>query len=424
MFEERFCSSPWLHITVNNSGEYEYCRWAVKGIKTKSGIQSCTPIQWFQLGLAPTRKHMLDGDLIPWCNDCRIMENNGKVSGRQKQLLKTGIVSNEFIPTALSTPWYQAFKYSSQHLGHTTQFPTDWQIDLGNFCNSACVFCSPESSSRVANEHVRLKFIDQLPKPSWTRDPALIQKLVNDIATVPNDIYLHFIGGETLITPAFKTILTELISLQLNQRITIGFTTNLTVFDDDLVDLLKKFKQVNLGMSIECLHPVNDYIRYGGKLETSKKIMLAWQQIAADHDWLLQLRVTPTLLSILHLDTIFYYAQDNNISVESCNFLNEPAFMRPSVLPMEYRKIAIDRLKKFTQPEQHPQVINIRHPGLVHQQLNQDALSYCQYLESADDETHRLPDLVNYLKKIESIHQVSILTYLPEYEKLFRSAGY
>ena len=54
----------------------------------------------------------------------------------------------------------------------------------------------------------------------------------------------------------------------------------------------------------------------------------------------------------------------------------------------------------------------------------QDARSYLNYLESAEDESSRLPDLVVYLKRLEASRGNSILTYLPQYEDIFRSAGY
>jgi len=35
-----------------------------------------------------------------------------------------------------------------------------------------------------------------------------------------------------------------------------------------------------------------------------------------------------------------------------------------------------------------------------------------------------LPDLVDFVKRLETSRGNSILDYLPEYEELFRSAGY
>jgi hypothetical protein len=54
----------------------------------------------------------------------------------------------------------------------------------------------------------------------------------------------------------------------------------------------------------------------------------------------------------------------------------------------------------------------------------QDAVSYVNYLERCPDETHQLPAMTQYLKKLDQSRGNCVLDYLPEYEELFRSAGY
>jgi hypothetical protein len=128
-----------------------------------------------------------------------------------------------------------------------------------------------------------------------------------------------------------------------------------------------------------------------------------------------------------YLDTVYDMALELNMSVESCNFLERPEFMRPTVLPTEYRASVIGKLQSWLQRHHHrtdaDKVVNSRDPNTVVDQLCQDVASYVKYL-GGDDESHRLPDLVRYLHIVESSRQNSILHYLPEYEKLFRSAGY
>jgi len=180
------------------------------------------------------------------------MEEQGKISGRQKQLLKTGIQLNEFEETFQSSTFLTEFKNSSEQQGDTALLPQDWQIDLGNFCNSACIFCSPNNSSKLATEYKKLGLIKELPKKNWADDPVLLENFVKLLANSKKLAYLHFLGGETIITPAFKKILKRLIDININKNISIGFTTNLTVWDQDLIDLLAHYREVNLGMSIEC----------------------------------------------------------------------------------------------------------------------------------------------------------------------------
>lgn len=418
--KDQFCSSPWFHMRITNSGGMTYCRWADK-IATQAQIQDVSPSVFFQEHMAGIRADMLDGVAPAGCADCHLMEQHNKVSGRQKQLLKVGVRLEQFEKTLASSPWLKTFENPT-----CTQLPQDWQIDLGNYCNSACLFCGPESSSRLAAEWKRIGFIDKLPPPNWTDDPALVDKFVQTLKQSPHIQYLHFIGGETLITPAFKTILQALVDAGLNRTATIGFTTNLITWDDEVVELLTQFSGVNLGMSIEAFKIVNDYVRWPATLPRIYETLDQWLEVAKQHNWLMQFRTTPTILTVGHLVSVYEYAWHRGIAVESCNFLNKPEFMRPSVLPMEQRKLIIAQMESWITAHSTggETIINTRDPNVAQQQVVQDLQSYVNYLKNEPDESYRLPELVEYLKQIESSRGNSVLTYLPEYEELFRTAGY
>jgi len=418
-------------MRITNSGTYESCRWMAKHgesrIDFNNSIQTISPLTYFQKNMSQLRTAFLEGSAPDMCNDCYTMEKYNKPSGRQRQLLKVGVQEQYFEKSLASSTLKLDFDYSNRNQGHTTRHVTDWQIDLGNYCNGACVFCNPESSSRLATEFQRLGLVDQIPPPSWCDDPELVDQFVQTLTDSTNLQYLHFLGGETVITPGFKTILTALVDADLAQDITIGFTTNLTVWSDDVIELLKKFGQVHLGMSVETLTPVNDYVRYPSRRDQTQEFLDRWVALGKEQDWLIQLRITPTCLTVHELYTVYDYAWQNNIAVESCNFLDDPQFFRISVLPQQYRNKVIETLDEWIQTHQAvaaPQIVNTRDPNVAREQIVQDAESYLNYLKFAEDESARLPDLVAYLKRLESSRGNSILTYLPEYEDLFRSAGY
>lgn len=427
-FNKNFCPSPWFHMRITNSGSYEYCRWMIKDKSSKANsIQTQEPLDYFQNTLSDIRTQFLEGGAPAGCADCRIMEDNNKVSGRQRQLLKVGVRDEYFEKSLLGSPMRESFDYSDQNQGHTTRTVSDWQIDLGNYCNSACVFCSPRYSSRLATEFKQLGLIEQVPTSSWCDDPALLTRFINNLTDSTELRYLHFIGGETLITPGFEKILQALVDADMAQHITIGFTTNLTVWSDRIVELLLHFDQINLGLSVESLNNINDYVRWPSKIERTQALLDRWVQLAHQHSWLVQLRVTPTVLSVHDLVSVYNYAWSHGLNVESCNFISNPAFMRIGVLPLDVRVKVAATLRDWV--SRHPaadadQVINTRNPNMAKHQLRQDVASYINYLETAPDETCRLPDLMAYLKKLESNRGNSIIDYLPQYENLFRSNGY
>jgi sulfatase maturation enzyme AslB (radical SAM superfamily) len=410
-------------MRINNAGHYEYCRWADKSDRNSGpNIRDIDPAEFFQQTMQPIRAQLVDGNKLPGCQECYLQDQHGKISGRQKQLLKTGVRLAEFEKTMVSSPWVNEWANPDKF----SQLPQDWQIDLGNFCNSACIFCDPASSSRLAHEWKAIGFVDSLPLPNWCDDPTLVQKFVDTLKSSSHIRYLHFIGGETVITPAFETILRTLIAAGINKTATIGFTTNLISWNDTVIDLLTQFAGVNLGLSVVCFDTVNDYVRYPAKLDIVKTTFHRWLNLAKKQNWLLQFRTTPTALTIHKLTTVYDLAWEHNITVESCNFLNNPEVLRPSVLPQNIRANIIDSMQEWL--NQHPavgdDVINIRNPNTARLQMVQDLLSYINYLKNQPDESNLLPELVDWLKKIEARRKNSILDYIPEYEELFRTAGY
>jgi hypothetical protein len=287
--------------------------------------------------------------------------------------------------------------------------------------------CNPESSSRIAAEYKSLGLIDQLPPKSWCDDPVLLDRFIGDLIQCPDLEYLHFIGGETLITPGFRKILQAVIDQGVSERITVGFTTNLTVAPTDVVDLLSQFRQVNLGLSVEAIDPVNDYVRYPSTIDRTTELLDQWVKLAKDSNWLVQLRITPTWLSVGKLTTVYDYAWQHELSVESCNFLTDPPELRITVLPREYLAEAANRISTWVaqhSADSDATIVNTRNPSLARNQLAQDALSYVSYLTTAPDESHRLPSAVKFIQRIEQSRNNSIVDYLPEYEQLLRSHGY
>jgi sulfatase maturation enzyme AslB (radical SAM superfamily) len=263
-----------------------------------------------------------------------------------------------------------------------------------------------------------------LPEENWSKNTNQLEKLLDALEKANNTNslrYLHFIGGETLIIPAFKSILQKITT-----PTTLGFTTNLTVWDEEIIDLLSPHN-VHLGVSLETVSPLNDYIRWGSRLEQVLENLSRWQTVAQQRNWIMSLRITPTALSIGELDSVYEYAWQNNLLVESCNFIHEPAFLRPSVLPLSLRLQARHRLTSWIKnkdTEQDHTVINTRDTNKTKQVLLQDARSYISYLNTARDETSLLPRLVDYINKLETSRNNCILDYLPQYADTFRSHGY
>lgn len=411
-------------MRISNSGEMRYCRWADYAHSAPvAQVSQTSPLTYFQQLMAPLRQQLATGESPAGCQGCLAAEPAGKISGRKRQLLKTGIVVGEFDKTAASSPWITEF-VKCETTGTVDLEVQDWQIDLGNYCNSNCVFCSPAESSRLAAEFKRIGFIKDIPPANWSDDPSTVNTVMAAIVS-SKPRFIHFVGGETTITPAFKKILQALLTAGCKDT-AISFTTNLTVWPRDIVELLTQFQEVNLGMSVETFESVNDYVRWPSNVNDVRRTLDQWVNIGQQHGWLMTLRITPTCLTVHGLTDVYQYAVDHSLNVESVNFLQRPEFLRPGVLPKSVTDDIANQLESWigSFAVSTNEIVNVRSPDLQTQAALQDAQSYVEYLRTASDESHRWPDLIRYLQQLETSRHNCILDYLPQYESLFRTAGY
>jgi sulfatase maturation enzyme AslB (radical SAM superfamily) len=234
------------------------------------------------------------------------------------------------------------------------------------------------------------------------------------------------LGGETLIIPAFRTLLQALADNS-HTSTHLGFTTNLTVWPEPVIQTLMQFQNVHVNVSIESLTDLNDYVRWPSDIATIKHNLQRWQDLCTAKTWWLTLRVTPTALTVHDLVNMYEFAAQQGLPLEACNFLERPDFMRPTILPMPLRQKIADDLEAWCQRQKvtpGQTVYNTRHRDFVQQHLIEDAQSYCAYLRDQDDEHAKMPDLVRYLRRMDQHRGNSVLDYLPQYAELFRTAGY
>lgn len=436
---DNFCSSPWFHIRVSPNGDLSRCRWEGTDKKVEAhNIANTSMIEYMNSNsMSELRTAMLSGEAHEVCKECRYEESHNKVSGRQRQLLKSGIRLDNFDKTFCSSPHWEQFVYSNENQGRSTNLPVDLQIDLGNTCNSACIMCAPPYSSRLAADFIKLHVIEPTLfkeynlSANWSDNTTLVNKFVSELSDNPHIKYIHFIGGETLYLRGFYAICNQLISNGLSQTITIGTTTNCTIFTPELTNIIHNFKHVHLGLSIESFHPINDYVRWPSDINAVKININKFLDLRKQTGANLSLRITPNLFTIYHIDTIFEFMIENNIIAESCNILRYPSCLRVELLPKEIIKtvlIKIDAvIEKYALTKSNQAIINRRSDMLVDTVISEVIFEYKYLLETCqlpDDYEQERYNLVKYIRAFEQIRNNKILDYLPEYEEFLRSYGY
>jgi radical SAM protein with 4Fe4S-binding SPASM domain len=122
-----------------------------------------------------------------------------------------------------------------------------------NHCNQACVYCSPEYSSKWATELGKT-----IKSDKRTRDQ--VKKYVfNNVKQLKN-IYLA--GGEPLLINENRAFLKLL--LEKNPDVHIRVNTNLSSTKTGVFQMLCKFKNVHWTVSVESIKEEYEYVRYHG----------------------------------------------------------------------------------------------------------------------------------------------------------------
>ena len=431
MLKDSFCSSPWFHIRLTYDGSYDVCRWSKNGT-TDFNIRTTSLMQFYNSEpMRQLRNQLLAGQTPPVCEPCYYQDSFNKLSGRVRQLNKSAINLSEFPLTFRSSPHLPVFEYSNDMQGASSHFPTDLQIDLGNTCNSACIMCDPTASSRLVADYKKLTKLDSRlfaePKPyrSWTEDQAVVDRFVQELQTFPYIRYIHFLGGETLYNSAFYDICEHLDGTNL----IVGTTTNGTIYNERIEQLIPRFQEFHLGISIESVTALNDYVRYPGPTDQILANILKFVDLRDQHPGLkLELRITPNLFTISELDQVFEFMIKHDIIAESCNILYQPRSLRMELMPDDIRKETINRLQAVVNRlgTYTPQV-NTRRSDLSCEIIAQLANEYLEFVKTyqipADvAESHK--ELVQFLKSFETIRNNTILDYAPRYKDFLRSIGY
>ena len=436
MFEKTFCSSPWFHMRLTYDGSFEPCRWGKDPARTHK-FQNETIMQYYNSDqLKSLRSQLLNGNSPHHCSTCYYEESYGKLNGRTRQLNKSAIDINDFTKTTRSSPHFENFKYSFDNNGEADMAPVDLQIDLGNICNSACIMCGPEASSKLEKDYKKLYKINStlFQKPTapnlWTKDPLLVDRFVNELVSIPNIRYIHFLGGETLYAESFYTICEKLIQHDLAKNIIIGTTTNGTIYDKRIEKLIQNFEQFHLGISIESNTKLNDYIRYPGKINRILKNIKKFLKLRKTNPGLyVSLRITPNIFTIYEIDKLFEFMIENHVIAESCNILYRPQHLRIELIPDEIRHEIKQKIEKIIRQYNlvRDDIVNIRQSDKINQVTANVILDYyrfiCDYTVPENVEESRY-NLITFLKSFESIRNNSILEYAPRYEKFLRHYGY
>ncbi len=426
-------------MKVGYDGNYVPCRWMPPGSEVdKTTVGNMSLMEFFNSDhMKQFRTNLFSDQPTKACSACAYQDSFGKVSGRSLQLFRSKISLNSFDQDYEKSHHHQMFEYSRDNAGQTTSYPYDLQVNLSNVCNSACIMCGPKSSSRLVQDYHKLAkkshpmFYYPEKVEYWGEDPALVEKFIGYLKELPSIDYLHLLGGETLYLESFWRICEALIDAEMAEKIYLGTTTNLTLYSERLENIITKFSKFHVGLSIESVNSLNDYIRYPSEITSVMGNLYKFLKLRDrfPEKINLTLRITPNIFSIFYIDELIQFMCDHNITAESTEILFRPACLRIELMPDNLKLIAIDKLKKVIEKNSlsRSRVVDTRNHLLTHSIISSVAYSYLDFLENmvdpADGDKHRY-DLVQFLTGFESLRDNSILDYAPDYKDFLIEYGY
>ncbi|CAB4133321.1 AslB Arylsulfatase regulator (Fe-S oxidoreductase) [uncultured Caudovirales phage] len=254
---------------------------------------------------------MLEGKRPSECNACWKLEDQNLTSDRQTKNAMLDFYANRDINFIEAD--CKKGNYSKQII----------KIPTSNLCNSTCLTCNANASSAwgALRGTVEKKYI--------IRDEQL------SIPDYPNLKMLSFVGGEPLYEKKNFEILQKVIDSG-NTDCFISLVTNGSVeLTDKQISILKKFKNVNLCVSIDGIKSVFEYMRFPLKWDILVKNLELYRTLTP----LVSVSYTISNTNIMYYSETVEWFADQNLDYNH-NIVSSPNYFCPSNLtPIQKTKI-------------------------------------------------------------------------------------
>ena len=177
------------------------------------------------------------------CQVCWDKEDQGLVSGRDNRDEQLDLL------------------YKCSESGQMNLLPETISLRMGNICNLKCIMCSPMNSTKwysdleIYNKYFpEKKILSSYPKFNFDEFKEISKNLK----------MINFIGGEPLIIKEHQQVINYLITSGLSKKMTLSYSTNITVLPDWCKESWKEFQRVIFKCSIDAVGEKYNYIRSPG----------------------------------------------------------------------------------------------------------------------------------------------------------------
>lgn len=370
--------------------------------------------------LKAVRKAMLAGEWHEQCSHCQAEELTGMKSPRRNAVEKWQSVLSADRAIRLT---------NSDGTLELSDFPLlSYDLRLGNVCNLKCRMCGPMDSrfwysdyqklykiNHFKDSHGSVFFTDQKKNDPylWFEDSFFWEELFLQKESIES---LYLVGGEPLLIAEHFEFLRKLVSSGVAKNIELIYNTNLTHLDDSMISLWRNFRSVGIGVSIEGVYEVNDYIRAPSNFAIVERNLELLDHVGGNiHLWLAP---TVQILNVLHLPRFvhwilekdFRFLQTTTEGLAVFHPLHRPAVFNIQTLPRDVKTTVTKAFQTlFTELEAYR--------GTKHEKNLAATISYLQSLVdfmNAKDTSALLPEFLRQTRALDEIRDQNFADALPE----------
>lgn len=363
--KKTFCVAPFQHSCITSEGKLRIC--CISNEEEKKHQYNKLENWYNSNTLKNLRNDLIKGEKNIICKNCWNDEETGKESQRQ--------IYNKHIGKIDHKNWDKNFKKNLNLINLITNIShkniNSFDLKLGNLCNLKCIMCNADSSSQLLAEakiHPELKELHgnkKVDNYQWPESKEFQEWCKSFLGSA---IHIKFTGGEPFLNPYLLDTLNSIPAEQKSKCI-LHFTTNLTVINEKILDVLSSFKKIWLSVSIEGIGEVLEYARYGHQ----------WKNLKNNLNFLIKKQTKNIVLSVNHVVQSPTFAGINNlvkyfdklkIKLEPI-FLNYPKCFQLLSIKKEVKKNFIKQFENY-KDYNLPYITALR--TFVHKNMDYDPL--------------------------------------------------
>lgn len=329
--ENWYCSLPWTGFSNDPDGKVRPCCIYEGHITDDQGtpfyVQTATVDEIFTSTYMKDLRNQFRNNIKPkGCSTCIKNESIGVYSKREAYLN------------------YETYDVEPI-------YPVEYQMILSNACNLKCRSCTPSHSNTWQAEFKDL-FGDTgykmpLSQPSH-RDSVLWKDRKNWMKSVER---LEIVGGEPFYISQWQVLWKELVNLGYSKKISMDMSTNGTIYGGNILEtLIPHFSRIGLGLSIDGLDLVFEYLRHPGKWKETEQNILKYNSLLQKYPHNFQISFAHTIgwINAWYLPEFHDWVNKNTPSIPIWNnIIHWPQHMSLTSLPLEAKELINSKWSKY-----------------------------------------------------------------------------